>query len=129
MSSGSESSKNTPPTPSPEEAKKAIVAQVDPYVLEAQQEDAAMKADVALAHLRGLRAFYTLREKWSYFILGCIAVLLIFHITLAFMVGLKKLDFTSYEWFLPIVATENFLQIIGLAIIVVKFLFSHPRPT
>jgi hypothetical protein len=126
MSLESDSSKNSPVTP--EDAKGAIISRPDPDELAAQQEAAASTSQGASAHLGGLQAFYKLRKKWSWFILICISVLLTFHISLAYLVGLKRLDFTEYSWFLPIVATNNFLQIIALAVIVVKFLFSHPRP-
>src|SRR5262249_2642653 len=127
MSSESDSSRNTQVTP--EDAKGAIVSRADPNDLAAQQEQATSASEEAATHLGGLQAFYKLRKKWSWFILGCITVLLTFHISLAYLVGLKILDFTDYSWFLPIVATNNFLQIIALAVIVVKFLFSDPRPS
>jgi hypothetical protein len=128
MSSESASSKNTSPIKA-KDAKEAIASRADPNKLEAQEEKATAVSGEAETHLSGLKTFYTLRKKWSWFILGCISVLLIFHISLAYLVGLGYLDFKDYNWFLPIVATNNFLQIIALAIIVVKFLFSDPRPS
>jgi hypothetical protein len=59
--------------------------------------------------------------------MACIAISLIFHISLTVLVGFKVVDFEKYQWFLPMVITENFAQIIALAIIVVKFLFSEPK--
>jgi hypothetical protein len=77
-------------------------------------------------HLDGTDAFYKLRSKWSWFILSCIFVLILFQIAITLLVGLDILNFKEYKWFLPLVITENFVQIIGLAIIVVKFLFNDP---
>ena len=82
------------------------------------------EAGAELVHLEGLRAFYRLRKKWSWFILVCISLLILFQIVVTVMVGCGVLDFKEYKWFLPMVITENFAQIIGLAIIVVTFLFS-----
>lgn len=75
------------------------------------------------AHLDGVRKFYKMRSDWSGFIMKCIGASIAFHIVLTFLVGFDILDFKEYKWFLPIIVTENFLQIIGLAVIVVKFLF------
>ena len=79
-------------------------------------------------HLQGISDFYRSRRQWSAFLIGCIALSLVFQITITFLVGLKVLDFTQYQWFLPIVASENFVQIVGLAIIVLKWLFSGATP-
>lgn len=79
-------------------------------------------------HLQGISDFYRSRRQWSGFLIGCIAVSLLFQMVLTFLVGFKILDFTQYQWFLPIVASENFVQIVGLAIIVLKWLFSGATP-
>jgi hypothetical protein len=85
------------------------------------------ESEESLAHLDGLRSFYKLRTKWSKAILWFIIVSLIFQFSITFVVGMDWLNFEKYPWFLPLVVTENFIQIIGLAIIVVKFLFNEPR--
>lgn len=61
---------------------------------------------------------------WSYFLIGCIGATLLFQVWLTIAVGLKWYDFKDYAWFLPLVVTENFAQVIGLALIVVNFLFN-----
>ena len=79
-------------------------------------------------HLQGISDFYRSRRQWSAFLIGCIGVSLAFQMVLTFLVGWRVLDFTQYRWFLPIVASENFVQIVGLAIIVLKWLFSGATP-
>jgi hypothetical protein len=78
-------------------------------------------------HTDGLHTFYELRKTWSKWILGFITVSLILQFGITVAVGMDCLNFEKYPWFLPLVITETFIQIIGLAIIVVKFLFNEPK--
>ncbi len=105
-------------------AEKDVQSEVpDQRVMEA--DDAARhKAEVALRHLEGLADFYKLRRKWSWFIMGSIFALITFHMVLTTLVGLNVLDYHKYPWFLTVVVTEHLIQIVALAVIVVKFLFS-----
>lgn len=95
--------------------------------LEEKKAAAIRKSDEQKTHLDGLTEFYKFRKHWSWFILICIAILILFQIVLTVCVGCRWLDFKDYKWFLPLTITENFIQLVGLAIIVVKFLFSHQR--
>lgn len=51
-----------------------------------------------------------------------------FQIIVTVLVGLNILNYTSYKWFLPIVTGENFIQIVALAAIVLRWLFSGATP-
>lgn len=106
-------------------ARESIEKRVSDSYLENDLEKSTISADEEWTHLDGLKSFYKLRKKWSWFILTCIAFLLITQASLMALVGTNVLDFRDYDWFLPIVVSENFIQIIGLALIVVKFLFSN----
>lgn len=92
--------------------------------LEEEAARAKAASDQLTAHTAGLKAFYRHRELWSWFLISCIALTLLFQIAITVAVGLGSLDFHLYAWFLPLVISENFVQIIGLALIVVNFLFN-----
>jgi hypothetical protein len=74
-------------------------------------------------HRRGEEEYYTLRNKWSWFIFGFVAFMLLFQLFVIVAIGYKWVDFTQYQTFLHLVIGENFAQIIGMGIIVAKFLF------
>jgi hypothetical protein len=65
-----------------------------------------------------------------------ISSFIIFHIALTVAVGLGWLDFLEYQWLIPLITVENFLQIVGMGYVVVRFLYpsgmkrvgSHPLP-
>lgn len=112
---------------SPEEGKKFIKTTLENQEEIVEDIPKKTESEESLAHLDGLRSFYKLRTKWSKAILWFIIVSLVFQFAITFVVGMDWLNFEKYPWFLPLVVTENFIQIIGLAIIVVKFLFNEPR--
>jgi|GEM_PF-1808764 len=80
-------------------------------------------ADRELIELQGRKQFFDLRGLWSWWLIAWITGLLIFHVLLTVSIGLKKLDFETYQWFLPMVVLQNFLQIVGMGYIIVKFLY------
>ena len=124
MSSETGSSLNTALRPSDVKASLKPSATTS---LKDEREEAKEESDEAKHHIDGVRKFYNMRTKWSWFLLGCIAALLLFHIGLTIGIGVGVLDFSKYQWFLPLVIVENFAQIITLAVVVVKFLFSEPK--
>lgn len=85
--------------------------------------------DEAEATIRrdGLTQFYGLRRMWSGWLIGWVSVLICFQIVLTFSIGLGLLDYRDYDWFLPLVTAQNFLQIVGMAIVVVRFLHSGSK--
>ena len=74
--------------------------------------------------LDGRKKFFALRTTWSHWIIGWITALVAFNVLLTAFVGFGWLDFSEYEWFVTAVTIETFLQIIGLGVIAVKYLFS-----
>jgi hypothetical protein len=62
------------------------------------------------------------------FLQYCIGASLAFQIAITIAVGLGYLNYKEYKWFLPIVVSENFIQILGLAAIVLKWIFSGKIP-
>lgn len=52
-----------------------------------------------------------------------ISSFLIFHVGLTIAVGLGRLDFLRYQWLIPLITVENFLQVVGMGYVVVRFLY------
>ena len=73
--------------------------------------------------LDGRRAFFKLRRHWSVALMGWISVFIGFHIALTMGVELGWLDFLEYQWLIPLITVENFLQIVGMGYVVVRFLY------
>lgn len=80
-------------------------------------------ADRERVELDGRRAFFKLRWQWSCAVMVWISCFLLFHITLTVAVGLGWLDFLQYQWLIPLITVENFLQIVGMGYVVVRFLY------
>lgn len=79
-----------------------------------------------LVEIQGKRQFYRLQFVWSIAIISWISVIIIFHLFLTAMIGLNTWNFLNSQKFLYGIIIENFLQIVGMAFIIVKFL--HPKP-
>lgn len=73
----------------------------------------------------GREKYYLLRDTWSRNLKHLLQVSVYFQVLLAVFVGLNVLVYEKYNSFLMLVAGENFLQIAGMAYIVVKFLFPN----
>lgn len=84
-----------------------------------------LKSQKELVEIQGRRQFYRLQLFWSIAIISWISVIIIFHVLLTCMIGLNIWDFLNSQKFLYGIIIENFLQIAGMAIIIVKFL--HPK--
>lgn len=74
----------------------------------------------------GRQKYYELRDKWSKYLAGFILLTLLFQFWLTFFIGKGWIDFTDYEPYLYLIVGENFTHIIGMAVIIVKFLFRDP---
>ncbi|URK86521.1 hypothetical protein LP421_18955 [Rhizobium sp. RCAM05350] len=88
----------------------------------------SIEAQKAYTHLLGLQAHYSHKRKWSWFLMLAMAFMLIFQSYLLYKVGTGSWDFTAYRWLLPLLLVQNLGQIIGLAVIVVKSLFTNLDP-
>jgi len=105
-----------------------VASQLGADDLAAAQQEAERRAAAALHHVQGIQDFYKSRRLWSRFLVFCIGISLAFQIVLTVLVGAKVLNFVEYKWFLPVIISENFLQIVGLATIVLKWIFSGAPP-
>ena len=73
--------------------------------------------------LDGRRRFFALRDKWSTCIILWISTFVLFHILLTIAIGRGLLNFQSYPWLIPLIVSENFLQIVGMGYVIVRFLY------
>lgn len=95
---------------------------------------ARIKSQAERVEIDGRIAFFRMRSTWSIAIMVWISIFIAFHVTLTFFIGWGWLDFTKYKWLIPTMVGENFLQIVGMGYIVVRFLYPgeknvKPTPT
>lgn len=72
---------------------------------------------------KGREAYYDLRNRWSKYLGLFLLLSILFQMVLTFAIGTGRVAFDDYKPFLHVVISENFLQIVGMVYIVVKFLF------
>lgn len=89
--------------------------------------DSANQARSEKIDLDGREQFFTLRGRWSAWLLTWISGLLLLEAFLTLAIGFGWVNFAEYKWFLPIVFGQSFLQIIAMGIVIVKFLYAPPR--
>lgn len=81
--------------------------------------------------VEGLSGYYNLRGTWSTHIAIYLYCLLAFQIGLSvlgiFNVNNIKSNILELQYFVIMVFSQNFLQIVGMALIVVKFLFKETQ--
>jgi hypothetical protein len=82
-------------------------------------------AKLALVEVQGRIQYFSLQNRWSWFIVGWITFLIGFNVLLTAMVGMGCWDFANYQWFVTAVTVETFLQVVGMGYVAVRFLFSH----
>ena len=78
-------------------------------------------------HKDGTKDFYNLRKRWSYWIIGWISGLLIFHFLLALAIGFGWVDFSSAPNFLQTILIGDFAEIVGMGFVLVKFFHDEQK--
>lgn len=73
--------------------------------------------------LKGKRFYYWLRNTWAVFLALVLIASIAFQFWLTYEVGQGHLSFEKYPWLIQIVLSANFVEIVGLCFVVVKFLF------
>lgn len=76
---------------------------------------------------QGVEKYYELRDKWSRYIRDYVWAMIAFQFIVTAAVGSGWVDFIDYQILITLVVGQNFGQIIGMGIIVAKFLFSDPK--
>jgi len=77
------------------------------------------------AKLQGLKDHFRHKKNWSWFLMALMAFMVGFQSFLIYMVGAKHWDFTGYDWLLPTLMVQYLVQIVGLAVFVVRSLFRN----
>jgi hypothetical protein len=109
--------------PSPGVDALRHAASVSPDQLRTPLVRLELEAKEKAVELQGRQDFFNLRKQWSLWLIIWITGLLAFHVVLTLAIGIKLLDYAQYQWFLPMVVAQNFLQIVGMGFVVVKFLY------
>lgn len=105
-----------------EEKVKTIV---ENSTIEKHFHNQNMSSDEEKIHLDGVRTFYSHRKYWSIFIVVIIGIIILFDTALTVLVGCNILNYEKYNWLLETVIGKTTLEILGLAFLVVKFLFDR----
>jgi len=63
-----------------------------------------------------------MRSNWSFWILFCIVLIVVFDAALVLLLGSHTLSFES-PWAIPAFIIDSLAKVLGLAAIIVKFLF------
>ncbi|MCH7471719.1 hypothetical protein IIA79_02045 [bacterium] len=75
----------------------------------------------------GREEFFGLRKVWSKHLARILTFLVGSQIVTLVLVGFGGFDFSANQWFINLVMGENFVVIIGLCYVVVKYLFSEGK--
>lgn len=92
---------------------------------EALAEEAKYKIKLQQLQLKEKSEFLEFRKQWSKNLLTLVILIVIFNALFLVAVGLKWLTFLD-EWLVRIIITGSFVEVLGLAKIVVDFLFKEP---
>lgn len=79
--------------------------------------------DYDLLELQARRQLIALRGRWSWWLIAWISFLLVSEVVIAFFIGLRVMDFEKHSTFLSLLVGQNFLQIVGMGYLIVKFLY------
>lgn len=99
-----------------------VSVETEPTLPERRQE-ADQEIKERETERRGREEYFTLRREWSGRLAWFLGSMILFQILLTLIIGAGWLDFLEYETFLYLVVGENFVQIVGMCILVVQFLF------
>jgi hypothetical protein len=80
-------------------------------------------SEIDYAKLVGLRDHFRHKRFWSWFLMAIMAAMVIFQSYLIWQVGIGAWNFKGYDWLLPTLMIQYLIQIVGLAVFVVRSLF------
>lgn len=102
-------------------AQRDQIVHLIPNQLEISRRKVTSEAEIKL---KGLEDYFRMRGSWSSCLKWALFIILGFNIGMVWFVGKGILKYSD-EWFLRIVLTTNLADIIGLAVVIVKFLFPN----
>lgn len=107
----------------PEKEKKmTLLAQENTVVDESAITDSYYRNRAKELGLREQIEFLNFRKEWSQKLLLLVVFIVVFNALFLIVVGLGWLNYAD-EWLVRIVLTGSFIEVLGLAKIVVEFLF------
>ncbi|CAN5243815.1 hypothetical protein BH09PAT2_BH09PAT2_07380 [soil metagenome] len=92
---------------------------------DAQQISKNLESQLAELRLREKSEFLAFRKQWSRYLLMLVIAIVVFNALFLVAVGKKWLQFND-EWLVRVIITGSFVEVLGLAKIVVDFLFKEP---
>lgn len=92
---------------------------------EAAEERALIKLQYEELRLREKSEFLHFRKRWSNYLLILLVFIVLFNAVFLLAVGDGWIRFED-EWLVRIIVTGSFVEVLGLAKIVVDFLFKEP---
>ena len=87
-----------------------------------------VERQTAYIQLTALKDHFELKKSWSTYVRNTLFFTIGFQSFLLVFVGFGWFDFSAYEWLLPTLLIQTLAQVIALAVIVVKALFSKDSP-
>lgn len=106
---------------SPETSEKKAIA-------EAETEQKQFALQLQELRLKEKAEFLNFRRQWSTYLLLLVVCIVLFNAGFLIAIGLRFLAFED-EWLVRIIFTGSFVEVLGLAKIVVDFLFKEPPQT
>lgn len=108
--------------PNIEPAPFSLIARENTVIDESASTDAYYNSRVKELGIRERIEFLNFRKSWSEKLLILVISIVIFNAAFLLLVGFGVLRFED-EWLVRIIITGGFLEVLGLAKIVVEFLF------
>lgn len=84
-----------------------------------------LRLQLETLNLQEKSEFLAYRKQWSTYLLTLVIAIVTFNAMFLLTIGLGWLQFTD-EWLVRIIVTGSFVEVLGLAKIVVDFLFKDP---
>lgn len=84
-----------------------------------------LKLQLETLNLQEKSDFLAYRKQWSTYLLSLVIAIVAFNAMFLITIGLGWLQFAD-EWLVRIIITGSFVEVLGLAKIVVDFLFKDP---
>ncbi len=101
------------------------VAIEETVIADAQAETKQFELKLEELRLKEKAEFLAFRKQWSTYLLTLVVIIVVFNSFFLLAIGLNILQFQD-EWLVRIIFTGSFVEVLGLAKIVVDFLFKEP---
>lgn len=108
-----------------EDKKTNLPAIEETIIEESRDERAKWELQLQELKLREKTDFLSFRKEWSRNLLYLVVFIVVFTAAFLIAVGLGWLTFMD-EWLVRIIIAGSFIEVLGLAKIVVDFLFKEP---